>query len=597
MTTEAPDVAYRARLAARRAAAARRDRQHLLLSNSRLAVFAIACLLAWLAFITRVLHGGWVLLPVVLFMVLAGWHSRVLRERRRLRRAVRYYEDGLARLEDRWMGRGNPGRIFRDDDHPYSGDLDLFGRGSLFELLCTARTRAGEETLAGWLTSPAAPGTVRARQEAVAALRGRCDLREDLALLGEALHTQVPRSALARWGSAPPVLDGASLGLLALGLNVLVVGTILGWWLGPLGPAPVILALTLQGVFAARLQRRVARTLAGVAAPGRELPLLAQVLARFETERFHAPLLVEMRAALERRGKAPTRRIAHLARLTDLLGWRRNQVFAPLAALLMWGTHIALALERWRRLAGPSVPGWIRAVGELEALCALAGYAYEHPQDPFAEILDAGELRLEAEGLGHPLLPEASCVRNDLRLGGGLRLLVVSGSNMSGKSTLLRSVGVNVVMALAGAPVRARRLRLAPVQVGASIRILDSLQEGRSRFYAEITRLRALMTLAAARRPLLFLLDEILHGTNSHDRLIGAEAVVKGLLAQGAAGLVTTHDLALARVADSLAPAAANIHFQDHLEEGRMIFDYRIHPGVVEKSNALALMRAVGLDV
>jgi DNA mismatch repair ATPase MutS len=188
-------------------------------------------------------------------------------------------------------------------------------------------------------------------------------------------------------------------------------------------------------------------------------------------------------------------------------------------------------------------------------------------------------------------------VRNDVVLGGAQQLFIVSGSNMSGKSTLLRTVGINAVLAQAGAPVRARRLRLSPLRVGVSIRILDSLQEGSSRFYAEITRLRQIVDLAGDDRPLLFLLDEILHGTNSHDRRIGAEAVVRGLVDRGALGLVTTHDLALTRMTEGLGARARNVHFEDHLEDGEIRFDYELREGVVEKSNAIALMRAVGLEV
>jgi DNA mismatch repair ATPase MutS len=226
----------------------------------------------------------------------------------------------------------------------------------------------------------------------------------------------------------------------------------------------------------------------------------------------------------------------------------------------------------------------------------MAGYAFENPDDVFPEVVEAGPL-FDAEALGHPLLPRDRCVRNDLRLDTALQVLVVSGSNMSGKTTLLRSVGVNTVLALAGAPVRARRLRLSTLAVGASIRVHDSLQDGTSRFYAEITRVRQLMDLAGAGLPLLFLLDEVLHGTNSSDRRVGAEAIVRGLLERGAVGLVTTHDLALAELAESLAPRARNVHFEDQLEGDRIAFDYRLRPGVVRRSNALALMRAVGLHV
>jgi DNA mismatch repair ATPase MutS len=244
------------------------------------------------------------------------------------------------------------------------------------------------------------------------------------------------------------------------------------------------------------------------------------------------------------------------------------------------------------------VPEWLQIVGEVEALAALGTYAFEHPADPFPELVEDDAVPcFEAEALGHPLIPEARLVANDLRIGPGCQLLVVSGSNMSGKSTLLRAVGVNAVLAFAGAPVRARRLRLSPVSVGATLRVQDSLQAGRSRFYAEITRVREVADLARGGRPVLFLFDELFHGTNSHDRVAGAEGVLGRFLDHGAIGLVTTHDLALAAVADRLAPRASNVHFEDRFAGGEIQFDYRLHPGPVTRSNALALMHAVGLAV
>ncbi len=285
-----------------------------------------------------------------------------------------------------------------------------------------------------------------------------------------------------------------------------------------------------------------------------------------------------------------------MTRLIELLDSRDNWLLRLAGPPLLYSTQLAFAIEAWRAESGPDVRRWIEAMGEFEALSAFAGYAYERPLDPFPEF-SVGEVCFEAEGLGHPLLPETRCVRNNLRFGDGLRLLVVSGSNMSGKSTLLRSAGVSAVMAMAGAPVRARRLLLSPLTVGASIRTNDSLQDGTSRFYAEITRLRKLIDLAAGPRPLLFLIDEMLNGTNSHDRRIGAEAVVRGLIERGAIGLVTTHDLALTEISTAMGPRAANVHFEDHLEAGRITFDYIMQPGVVTKSNALELMRSVGLDL
>jgi DNA mismatch repair ATPase MutS len=264
---------------------------------------------------------------------------------------------------------------------------------------------------------------------------------------------------------------------------------------------------------------------------------------------------------------------------------------------MMWTTQLAFALEAWRVATGPGIRGWLEAVAQFEALAALATYAAENPEHPFPEVVEAGPL-FDGEAVGHPLLPRDQCVHNDVHLGREVRVLVVSGSNMSGKSTLLRTVGVNTVLALAGAPVRARRLRVSPLTVGATLRVQDSLQAGKSRFFAEVLRVRQLVELARGPRPLLFLLDELFAGTNSHDRRQGAEAVVRTLVEAGAIGLITTHDLALTHIADLLAGSAANVHFEDVFEEGGGVtFDYRMRPGVVQRSNALALMRSVGLEV
>jgi len=595
-SSEDPHGEYSLRLRNRQQAAARWRSLDRRISNLRLAVFAAIAVAAWLALGAKTLGIGWLVLPIAIFVTLLPIHDRVIRSRERADQAVAYYERALERLEHRWPGTGETGEGFRDTRHPYAEDLDLFGQGSLFQLLCTARTRAGERTLASWLREPAVPDSIRARQAAVEELRQRIDLREDLALLGSDVRVGLHPEELRSWGGRQPILLSPTHRIAAPLLVTCTLAAILGGILGLSGPIPVCIMVAIQIGYAMPLRRRVRRVVDTVDAPGRDLDLFAALLARLEREQFQAPLLVELRAALDTQGVPPSRRIATLHRWIELLDARRNQIFLPIALLLLWTTQLALAIERWRSVCGPSLGRWIDAVGEFEALCALAGYAYEHPGHPFPDISDE-ESCFEARAIGHPLIPPALCVRNDIRLGGELRVLVVSGSNMSGKSTLLRTMGTNTVLAHAGAPVCASYLRLSPLAIGASIRIQDSLREGTSHFYAEITRIRQVMALAEGPGSTLFLLDEIFHGTNSHDRGIGAEAVVRGLVQRGAVGLVTTHDLALARIADTLAPGAANVHFEDHLEEGKIAFDYRVRPGVVEKSNALELMRAVGLPV
>jgi DNA mismatch repair ATPase MutS len=350
---------------------------------------------------------------------------------------------------------------------------------------------------------------------------------------------------------------------------------------------PFLFTLLLEGLLTLALRQRIRAFFEPLEQTAAILPPLARFLERLESETRTSTRLTQLRKHLLAKTWTSSQRIRQLSRLVSL---------GPLAFLLLWTGPLALAVEAWRGASGSALLRWLAVIGEFEALCALAGYAFENPADVFPEIVSDGPC-LEALELGHPLLPRERCVRNDVCLCGELRLLVVSGSNMSGKSTLLRAVGVNAVLAQSGAPVRARRLRLSPLSVGATLRIQDSLQAGRSRFYTEITRLRQLLDLAKGPLPLLFLLDELLQGTNTDERRLGAEAVLRALLSHNAIGLVTTHDLAVTQIADLLTDRAANVHFEDQFENGRMTFDYRMRPGIARSRNALALLRAVGFEV
>jgi len=595
-----PRAVLEERTAARRAAVAGLERRDARIALVRLGMFAALVALGVAAFGLRRIHPAWMALPAAGFLGLVLLHDRTLRALARVRRAVAFHESGLARLDERWAGTGDAGDRYGSDDHLYAKDLDLFGKGSLFELLCTARTRPGADVLAAWLLAPAAAAEVRARQRAVMELAPRLDLREEMAVLGEDVRAEIHPERLAGWAEAPRSLPAWLLGP-ALALAAATVAALALWLAEALHPAAFALGVTAEWALVRALRGRVQQVLGGVERPGAELELLSQLLARLEREPFQDERLRALRAALGEGREAASARIGALGRIVERAAWADNQLFAPVAFLLLWRLQAGLAVERWRSAHGRSIRAWLAAVAEMEALSSLAAHAFLHPRDSFPEV-EEGQAPggatpvYEGEALGHPLLPADRCVPNDVRLGPGARLLVVSGSNMSGKSTLLRTVGVNAVLALAGAPVRARRLRLRPLQPGATLRIQDSLTEGRSRFWAEITRLRALMDIAARERPVLFLLDELLAGTNSRDRRTGAEALLRALLARGAVGLVTTHDLALSEIATSLGDAG-NTHFEDEVRGDQVIFDYRLRPGVVTHSNALALMRAVGLDV
>ena len=594
----APAAEYEARLAARRASLALADAAYRSTSTARFLTFVAGLVVAWLALDRAVLPAIAILVPVLAFVGLVLRHGRITHERDRCRGAVRYYERGLARLGETWPGTGTTRADFVPGDHPYAADLDLFGHGSLFDLVCDTRTQTGERLLASWLATPADPATIRARQAAVAELRPRLDLREELAASSAELRAEVAPDRLVAWGARPSTLTGWTVPAIAAVLSVLTLATLALSLRPHASITPFIVAAGLQTAFLLYVRERMDAALKGVDRAGRELTMLRAILLRLESERFTSPLLVRLAGELREDGVEASRLIRGLQRRIELNDSGRNLLFLPVSLLLLWPVQLACVIDRWRARHGREIGRWIAALAEIEALGSLAGYAYEHPADVFPEVVDdATHPLLEATALGHPLLLDARCVRNDLALGAELAALVVSGSNMSGKSTMLRAVGLNVALALAGAPVRASRFRLTPLAVGASIRIADSLLDGRSHFQAEILRLKQITDLGRGALPLLFLLDEILHGTNSHDRCIGSEAVIFHLLERGAIGLVTTHDLALAQITPRAPRPMTNVHFEDHVEDGEMRFDYRMRDGVVQKSNALALMRAAGLEV
>ncbi len=584
-----PESEYQRRLQKRRLEVERFSRQDGILGYVRLGAGVFGVFLFWLIFVNHTGHPLWILAPVAVFVALVVIHQRILRGLQTALAAVVFCERGLARLNGTWPGQGEDGSQFDIPDHPYADSLDLFGKGSLFQLICSARTHSGEECLANWLLAPAPPEVIESRQTAVGELRGQLDLREDLALLGETVRAGIHPDQLARWAAAPALLQRPWYRAAAFVLPALTLSGAVVWSVWDVR-IPFLVALLAQSIVGFRLRPLVNESAEGLEKPAHELHLIAGLLERIERERYQSPHLTKLFDALASEGLPPSGQIARLARLFNQLESRHNQFFAPIAALLFWGTHFTIAIEKWRLAHGPFIQRWIEALGEFEALTSLAGYAYEHPADTFPRIV-AGPALFDGINLAHPLLPASRAVANSIRFGADQPLVIVSGSNMSGKSTMLRTVGVNTVLALAGAPVRGDQLTLSSLTLGASIRVVDSLQEGRSRFFAEITRLGKLVELTGGDAPLLFLLDELLSGTNSHDRRIGATAVVQGLLKRAAVGVITTHDLALTQM------EGLNLHFEDHFEDGRITFDYQIRPGVVTKSNALELMRSIGLDV
>ncbi len=621
-----PRVACVRRAAEREKELLRAKRLERTISWSRLGAVAFTLVLAWTAAQAELLPLRAAAVPALIFLFLILAHERVLRRVARLERAHDFYRQALARLDGDWRAGGRDGARFRGEcaDHIHAVDLDLFGRDSLFRLLCRTRTRAGDELLAAWLLEPASPAVVRQRQEAVAELAPKLDFRERLAVCGPSVRAELDPAALLSWAARTNLRrtvrsrGGRSLLPLRLLLGVVAalnVVTLVGWLGFGWRPSPFLALAVVCIVWGMQARRRLRATLAGVERAGRDLGLLAELIRTIEAEPFESERLRALAADLGRdRSVAASRSARRLERLVELHDSMGNALFAPFGMLVLWAPQVACAMETWRRQHASAVKAWIGAIAEIEVLASFACHSYEHPHDVFPAVVEPapdGPVFIGRQ-LGHPLLLEKSSVANDVALatagaaGGGspadgnatvVQGLIVTGSNMSGKSTLLRTVGANAVLALAGAPVRAASLRLTPLALGSSIQLRDSLAEGRSRFFAEINTLRAILEQAKGGRT-LFLLDELLHGTNSHDRRIGAEAIIRALLDRGAIGLATSHDLALAELADRPDERRLrNVHFQDRPTDSGVSFDYRLREGTVTRSNALELMRQVGIDV
>ncbi|HEY2821917.1 MAG TPA: hypothetical protein VGJ06_12815 [Candidatus Acidoferrum sp.] len=621
-----PKAEYSRRLESYLQIAAAKNRVHIQIGNLKLAVVAAGLVALYMSLGHHAFSSEWLWIPIAAYFILSWIHQHVIRARTRAETAAAMYRRGIARIEDRWAGTGQTGDRFRDREHVYAADLDLFGRGCLFELLSTARLPMGESELAAWLKTPAPRAAILERQKLVAELRDKLDLQRDLGVMGEEVRTRLNPESLVGWAEGKREMPGGFWHFAAILLALAFIATSV-WSIANLNEWPVLCVLVLEILFRRALYHRAHHVNEGISCNAEGLLLFADVLQRLEAEKFSSARLQSFVAELKRDGVDASRSIRRLAQIEYWIDAHHSLIGHLIELPLLYSIQVAFVAEWWRRRYGSRMRAIVAIVGEIEALISLATYSYEHPADPFPQFVEMPVARptdstppafVDGVELGHPLIAAAKNIRNSVLLDDSRRVLLVSGSNMSGKSTLLRAVGINTVLAMAGAPVRAKSLRLSPLQVGTRIHSSDSLQEGRSTFFAEILHIRRVFDLAGdkriggqvavsgsatalvsqqEKRPLLFLFDELLEGTNSKDRRIGAERLIQGLLERGAIGIVTTHDLALTEITAAVGDVIRNVHFEDQVEGGEMHFDYRLRDGVVAKSNAIALMRIIGLDM
>lgn len=568
-----------------------------LFSRIRIVVFIAIIAIGAVCVGDREVSWWWMLLPLSVFALVLRLHVPYVRRLNRSRAARDFYINSLCRLTGDWRSVEETGQEFAIAGHAWASDLDVFGTGSLFQRLNLCRTLPGKRKLAQWLTTVASTGEIQQRQAQTESLREQLDLREAFAVIDDKVDWAAAEETITKWLAdqvkpfpAWSLVGSRILGFVSVVTLVLVFGS-------TLSGSAIILMMLLQAPFIYANRRRIKAIMDHVDAVDKPLRQLAEVTRVCEGYPFQDKSLQQLQNRLKADGLIASDRIAALSRQIHWLNNAlRNQFFMPLAWMLGLFIHLPHRIQRWRVCYGDRIGDWIDVVSTLEVLNSMASFNYEQESYSVPEISDA-RVSFEATDLGHPLILKKECVTNSVSLTASQPLMLISGSNMSGKSTLLRSIGINLVLAACGGRVHATKLTSWPFQLATAMRISDSLQEGRSFFFSVVQRLKSVVDLTAQETPVLFLLDEILSGTNSHDRRTGAEAVIRSLVKGGGLGIVTTHDLSLTEIVSTMDGQAVNMHFEDHVHEGQMSFDYKLREGVVQKSNAIELMRMMGLDV
>lgn len=587
----------------------KREREHAAVADAldaRATTLSLGRLLLFVAALVLVGAGysaaDWLLLgpglgTVVLFFALVFLHARTEAARDEARARAEVHARHQLRAGARFLELPVP-ETRAVPDHPYAADIDLTGPGSLVQRIDVSRTVLGERALVALLSRPVDRETIAARQEAVAELAEDLDFRESLEAFGARAHGKgkLDPAPFLAFTKKERVVGGALVAIIHL-LPLAVAGALVA---GGLGLVPGYLWLILFGV-----QTLLALAMAGraidvfqlVAARRGYVEAIQRMLVLADEEKLEATPLKALQERLRIGGQRPRE---YMARLDRWAGFAEFYTQFPLHFFVniatLYDLHVLFRLERWNREVGAGLEDAFAALGDLEAMNSLATLAAIDPSATFPTVHEE-PTPLQAEGLAHPLLAPDVRVANDVAFPTPSSALIVTGSNMAGKSTLLRSVGLNIALALAGGPVVAERFELSPVRLRASMRIDDSLQRGASYFHAELTKLRTVVGEADAEPPIFFLLDELLRGTNARARHIGARAVLTHLLDRGASGLAATHDVALADLEKSYPGRIANVHFTDVMRDGEMLFDYELREGVVRTSNALRLLQMAGVEV
>lgn len=597
-----PDAAiYRERLERFGTARQHYEKRSSWLANARVIVFlgALACLIGGLTDTTGLrpfllsLSGA----GAVAFVVLVVLCVRAVRAFERFDALFTVNRAALGRYLRTWQDLPVLEVPAFTQAYPFARDLDVFGKASLYQLLCTAGTPEGRRLLAYWLVEPATVGEIQERQDAVGELAGQLDWRQDLEAAALPLVRKPPNpTAFLAWAEGESWL-GDRIWLVWLArILALTTLTLIGLHSGgfvalPLWIVPLFLNIILSGLYSSEIHKLFGY----VSTRSGMIGGYASLFANLDTLKAESDILTRIQTETRNAQK----QLKQLDTVVGFADFRFTQlIYLAVQFVTLWDIHVLEILERWQHRSGKQVRGWLEALGETEALASLASLAHDNPDWTFPRI-DPEMNVVTAEHLGHPLLGKGIRVANDVTLGPPGTFLLVTGSNMSGKSTLLRAVGLSIVLAQAGGPVCARSLHMPLVSIQTSMRVQDSLESGLSFYMAELKRLKQVVDAAQpGERLLVYLLDEILQGTNSAERQVAVRRVIAYLVNRGAIGAISTHDLALADITE-LAVASRPVHFRESFERGPegpvMTFDYRMRPGVAPTTNALKLLELVGL--
>lgn len=489
------------------------------------------------------------------------------------------------------------GDEYTERDHPYTYDLDIFGRTSLFQLICRTTSKPASDLLAGYLKQPAPVDEILARQEAVKELAPMTGWRQELITTGyQNAGAGKDPSALMKWLESDDLfINRRREKTVVLCLTILALASVAAVVAG-LPPVLMVPAFTVNFILYFTRFRKITRLHEQVSRSSDLLWNYSSAISMIEKQAFRAGKLQALQALFRSETEASVQ-IKTLARLVNRLDSRLNVLVSiPLNLLFFTDIRFCLALEAWKEKHAARIPGWFAAMAEFEALSSFANMTFNNPIWVFPEIVP-DFFTFRAVNMGHPLIPEKRRISNDFESSGHGKAVVITGSNMSGKSTFLRTCGINTVLALAGAPVCASKFTLSYARIHSSMRISDSLEENISSFYAELRRLRSVITEAERDPQVFLLLDEILRGTNSDDRFTGSVALIKQLIGYGTVSMIATHDLRLAGLSKELPGIIDNYHFDVKISGEELFFDYRLTPGVCSSFNASLLMKKMGIKV